>query len=339
MRSERVLDVYATAPPPVNGQAANGAPLACAARWAEAADLSGLLIFTDNSAVDPWLAAQYLLERSERLVPLVAVQPVYMHPFTAARMVCTLSALYGRRIDLNLVAGGYTPDQRALGALLPHDERYERLVEYGRVMAELLEPGRKVTHRGKHYTQGPTVLQPALPEGLRPRVFLAGASPACAWAVRELGCEQLTYPRAIEEYREQPDALDGVGIRIGVIARESSGQAWEVARRRFPPQPRNEAVNLLSMQSVDAQWQNRIWDDSERRHAVEDVYWLHPFRVSQEFCPFLVGDYDEVAERLAQYLGLGVGTLILSAPHDEDDIHHAMTAVRRAERLAGARAG
>jgi alkanesulfonate monooxygenase len=56
-----------------------------------------LLIFTDNDSMDPWAAAQFLLEHTATLVPLVAVQPLYMHPFTAARKVTTLSSMYGRR--------------------------------------------------------------------------------------------------------------------------------------------------------------------------------------------------------------------------------------------------
>ena len=57
------------------------------ARWSEEAGCTGMLVYTDNSIVDPWLVAQTALAATERLAPLVAVQPVYMHPYTAATMV------------------------------------------------------------------------------------------------------------------------------------------------------------------------------------------------------------------------------------------------------------
>src|SRR4051812_6858864 len=77
------------------------------ARWSEDAGCQGMLIYTDNGLVDPWLVAQVVLQATRRLVPLVAVQPVYMHPYAAAKMVATLASLHGRQIMVNLVAGGF----------------------------------------------------------------------------------------------------------------------------------------------------------------------------------------------------------------------------------------
>src|SRR6266496_6617877 len=77
------------------------------ARWSEAAGCEGILIYTDNGLVDPWLIAQEMITHTERLSPLVAVQPVYMHPYTVAKMVASLGFLHGRRVYLNMVAGGF----------------------------------------------------------------------------------------------------------------------------------------------------------------------------------------------------------------------------------------
>ena len=60
------------------------------ARWSESAGLEGILVYTDNGTVDPWLVAQVIVENTRRLCPLVAVQPVYMHPYSVANMVATL---------------------------------------------------------------------------------------------------------------------------------------------------------------------------------------------------------------------------------------------------------
>ena len=68
------------------------------ALWSEMAGCTGTLIYTDNSIVDPWLVAQSVLTHTRTLTPLVAVQPLYMHPYAVAKMVASLGFLSGRRV-------------------------------------------------------------------------------------------------------------------------------------------------------------------------------------------------------------------------------------------------
>src|ERR1700756_3922076 len=108
------------------------------ARWSEQAGCVGALVYADNGLVDPWLVAQLLITATERLAPLVAVQPVYMHPYTVAKLVSSLALLHGRRVDLNLIAGGFRNDLEALGEVTPHDRRYDRLREYATIISARL---------------------------------------------------------------------------------------------------------------------------------------------------------------------------------------------------------
>ena len=97
-----------------------------------------MLVYTDNTEVDPWLVAQHIIQSTSRLCPLVAIQPIYMHPYAVAKMVSSLAHLYGRRVYLNMVAGGFKNDLVALNDATPHDRRYERLVEYTTIIQRLL---------------------------------------------------------------------------------------------------------------------------------------------------------------------------------------------------------
>ena len=108
------------------------------ARWSERAGYRGILVYTDNQLVDPWLVAQLVIEATDQLCPLVAVQPIYMHPYTVAKIVSSIGHVYGRRIYLNMVAGGFRNDLLALGDDTPHDERYERAIEYALIVKRLL---------------------------------------------------------------------------------------------------------------------------------------------------------------------------------------------------------
>src|SRR6267378_865223 len=117
--------VFSTAPQSSDFNAPAYLPrLAQVARWSEDAGCTGILIYTDNSLIDPWLAAQVVIESTKSLCPLVAVQPVYMHPYSVAKMTASLGYLYGRRIYLNMVAGGFKNDLTALDDTTPHDSRY-----------------------------------------------------------------------------------------------------------------------------------------------------------------------------------------------------------------------
>jgi len=90
----------------------------------------GILLYSDNALVDPWLAAHQILGNTERLCPLVAVQPAYLHLYSTAKMVASLSYLYGRKIYLNMIAGGFRGDLLALCDEIAHDDTYRRLREY-----------------------------------------------------------------------------------------------------------------------------------------------------------------------------------------------------------------
>jgi alkanesulfonate monooxygenase len=327
-----LLEIYSTYPPTAITKSIKD--VKDVARWSEAAGLRGLLVFTDNESIDPWAAAQFVLERTTSLVPLVAAQPAYMHPYTAARMVSTIGLLYGRRVDLNLVTGSFRPHLRAVGCFLEHDERYERLVEYGQIISKLLSAERPTTHHAKHYDLVGAVLKPTLPAALAPRVFVAGSSPAAADTARAIGATRLTYPLAPNEFEATDRTLDGAGIRLGIIARESSDAAWKIAHERFPGDPLSEAYRKFTTRACDAQWHSQLWENAHRPGELPDTYWLHPFRTTHEYCPYLVGSYAEVAEILSFYIRMGITTLILSMPREEDDLFHATEVIRFAEKLA-----
>src|ERR1700730_6890322 len=121
------------------------------AQWSERAGCTGILVYSDNSQVDPWLLSQVILENTKCLCPLVAVQPVYMHPYTAAKMISTAGFLFQRRMYLNMVAGGFKNDLAALHEQTPHDARYARLIEYTTIVNRLLTGSSPVSYGGEFY--------------------------------------------------------------------------------------------------------------------------------------------------------------------------------------------
>jgi alkanesulfonate monooxygenase len=326
-----MLTVYTTCPSSHRSPEEFRARAADVARWTEAAGCRGLLVYTDNTLVDPWAAAQFMIERTERLVPLVAVQPVYMHPFSVARTISSIAFCHGRQVDLNLVTGGFVGHLGALGCMLEHDERYDRLLEYAKIVRRLLSSPRPVTHVGRYYGLNGASISPTMAPELAPRMLISGASDACLAAQRALSAVRLAYPRAIDEYAAGEQPLARTGIRLGIIARDTEKEAWSVAHERFPADRLGEQLHDMAAERVESQWHLRLSRDAQARHEPRGCYWLYPFRAYKTFCPYLVGTYGDVAEMLARYLGLGARTIILDVPAEEDDLHHAGLALARAE--------
>jgi alkanesulfonate monooxygenase len=148
------------------------------ARWSEQCGCKGILVCTDNSLVDAWLVSQVIIQNTEKLCPLVAVQPVYMHPYSVAKLVAPFGYLYGRRIYLNMVAGGFKNDLLASDDTTPHDKQYARLIEYTTIIKELLASPAPVSFEGEFYRVDKLKMTPPLAPELFPRIFISGSSDA-----------------------------------------------------------------------------------------------------------------------------------------------------------------
>jgi alkanesulfonate monooxygenase len=302
------------------------------ARWSEQAGCRGILVYTDNGLVDPWLVSQLIVESTERLWPLVAVQPVYMHPYAVAKMVATIGFLYGRRVALNMVAGGFSNDLIALNDTTPHDRRYERLVEYTTIVKQLLESKEPVRFEGAFYRVDKVVLKPSLPPGLQPTIFVSGSSPAGVAAAQAIGAVAVQYPGPPEDSILGPRGMDAgdCGVRVGIIARNDESQAWCVARERFPEDRRGQITHQLASAVSDSAWQKQLSHLAQYWQGPAQTYWLGPFVNYKTFCPYLVGSYGQVAGVLARYMSEGYRTYILDIPPDEEELGHTAITFRRA---------
>jgi alkanesulfonate monooxygenase len=294
------------------------------ARWCDDAGYDGILVYTDNSLVDPWLLSQLILEETKQLAPLVALQPVYMHPYSAAKLVASLAFLHNRRVVLNMVAGGFRNDLLALNDPTEHDARYDRLVEYVTIMEGLLSGRGPVSFDGSYYTVKNLSLTPALPQELFPEIFVSGSSPAGLAAARALGATAVRYPRPPDEEDARPDDESiNFGMRIGVIARDSDEAAWAVASERFPDDRKGQVTHRLAMSVSDSRWHRQLsaLGKTDAR-TCPTPYWLGPFENYKTFCPYLVGSYETVAAELGRYLDLGFNTYILDIPPSEEELDH-----------------
>jgi len=300
------------------------------ARWSEQAGCKGILVYSDNSMLDPWLVSERILRATEALCPLVAVQPIYMHPYSAAKMVATLGFLYGRRIYLNMIAGGFKNDLVSLDDTTPHDKRYRRLEEYTSLILQLLSTGGPVTFEGEFYKVDKLTLKHPLSPELMPGVFISGSSEAGMQSARTIGAVAIQYPRPASECSAEPPSHDvECGIRVGIIARDDEDEAWKIAESRFPMDRKGEITHQLAMKISDSQWHNQLSQTAEGSRDHRSAYWLRPFETYKTFCPYLVGSYAQVSEELARYFSIGFRTVILDIPPNQDELQHVGIAFER----------
>ncbi|MGH3570035.1 MAG: LLM class flavin-dependent oxidoreductase [Pseudonocardia sp.] len=314
------------------------AGVADVARWSERAGCTGILVYTDNGIVDPWLVSQVVIEATERLCPLVAVQPVYLHPYAMAKMVASIAFLHGRAVHLNMLAGGFRNDLLALGDSTAHDERYARTVEYTRIAMDLLRGQAPVSVDGRYYSVTNLSLAPAVPAGLVPEVLVSGSSPAGLHAARALGATPVKYPQPPGEEQTWVGEDADFGVRVGVITRPDADGAWRVAHDRFPADRAGQITHRLATAVSDSHWHRQLSrrPDSPDGTGEPDPYWLGPFQNYQTFCPYLVGSYDSVARMLAHYLDIGSNTFILDIPAAEEELVHIGAVFAKAQELVAA---
>jgi alkanesulfonate monooxygenase len=163
---------------------------------------------------------------------------------------------------------------------------------------------------------------PPLPAEFFPGIFVSGSSEAGLATARETGATAIEYPKPAAQCGagSRPEGMTS-GIRVGIIARPDETDAWQVAYDRFPRDRKGALTHQLAMKTTDSVWHQTLSDLGAERPG-NSTYWLRPFETYKSFCPYLVGNYDQVAEELANYIRIGFRTFILDIPPTEEELQH-----------------
>ena len=302
------------------------------AQAADSLGYYGVLIPTGRSCEDSWVVASALAPLTERLRYLVAIRPGIISPTVSARMAATLDRLSGGRLLINVVTGGDPDENRGDGIHLSHAERYEVTDEFLRIWRRVLQ-GESVDFNGKHLqVENAKALYPPIQKPYPPLYF--GGSSAEA---HDLAAEQvdvyLTWgepPQAvaqkIADVREKA-AKQGrtvkFGIRLHVIVRETAEEAWQAADKLIANiSDETIASAQKSFARFDSEGQRRMAALHGGRRDQLEIYpnlWAGVGLVRGGAGTALVGDPQQVAERIKEYADLGIDSFIFSGyPHLEE---------------------
>lgn len=293
------------------------------AQFSDRNGFEGILLFSGNDVfVEPWAMAQHILAHTDRGSPLIAVNPVYMHPFTVAKFVSSFALIYRRKVYLNMITGTATSDLRGVGDQRSHEARYSRLGEFIFLVRQLLSSPRPINFKGKYFTANDLQLRPRLPTTFMPEFLIAGQSDDARRISTEMGClmMQMLTPNLDK-------GISAPGLNFGIFAREERDQARRAAKLRFQDSAEGRELLKSTMESTDSDWKRRLIDIGKGGDLHESGYWLLPFLTFQADCPYLVGSYADIGAMVRCFAEKNVNTIILDVVADEQELDHVCKAL------------
>ena len=302
------------------------------AQAAERLGYGGVLVPTGRSCEDSWVIASNLAAVTRTLKFLVALRPTTFSVTANARMAATLDRLSAGRLLINVVAGGDAGDLEADGAFLSHDARYDHAREFLTVWKGLLA-GETVDFDGEHIkVKGARQLFPPLQQP-HPPLYFGGSSPAA----HDLAAEQV---ELYISWGERPEdvaakfadlraraAAKGrtvrFGVRLHVIVRETEQEAWAAADRLIRELDDDTVARAqAALARLDSEGQQRmsaLHGGKRDKLEISPNLWAGVGLVRGGAGTALVGNPQQVADRLKEYAALGADTFVLSGyPHLEE---------------------
>jgi alkanesulfonate monooxygenase len=303
------------------------------ARITEDHGWSGALIGASWGRPDTFTVATSLAARTTTFKPLIAIRPGYWRPAHFAAAASTLDHLSGGRVLVNIVSG--QDNLAAYGdAEVDRAARYARTKEFMRLVRRLWTQ-ENVTFRGEHFGVRDSTVTPrpfGAAEGRHPRLFFGGASAEAEEVSVTEADVQLFWGEPLDGIAERIERLTGLagklgrdlaplefGLRITTVVRETSEEAWEVARTRVDAMAEGTGVSRLTdHQGKKSVGQKRLVDLADQGDVLDDCLYTAPGKVGGggAATTWLVGSFGEVAAALRKYEALGVTHFILSdAPY------------------------
>lgn len=309
----------------------------------------GVLIPTGRYCEDAWLVAASLISLTARLRFLVALRPTLQGPSHAARLTATLDRLSGGRALVNIVTGGDTEENHADGIFLSHSERYAATREFLAVYRRLLA-GETVDHAGQHVRVEKSRLMLSPTQNGGPPILFGGSSPEALDIASQFVDEYLTWGEPPAQVAEKIAAVRTAaerrgrrvtfGIRLHVVVRETSAEAWAEADRIISRlDDATIAAAQASLARSDSVGQKRMLQlHSGRRDQLEisPNLWAGVGLVRGGAGTALVGSPEEIEMRIREYSDIGIRSFILSGyPHLEEAHRFAELVLPRLTSRAG----
>ncbi|MGR7001863.1 LLM class flavin-dependent oxidoreductase [Yinghuangia aomiensis] len=277
--------------------------LSAVGRAADVAGFDGATVPYDPAGEDSWITAGTLLRESRWLRVGAEFHPGFATPVYAAKLSVTLQRFTDARLDWHVVVDADETAQRALGDFVTGDDRYARADEFLTVARGVWHE-RAFSYEGRFHQVVDGGFFGPLSGVPFPRVHLTGTSDAALALsakhadvhVFALDADPAVLAGHIARLRAAAGARRdgiGIGLRVPLLVREDANEAAEALTRRAG----TGAGTGAGLSAAD-----------------NAVVWHGFDAFGHRDTAGLVGSYDGVAARLAEYREtLGITRFFLAA--------------------------
>lgn len=263
----------------------------------------------DFDQLDAWTAAAALAALTTRIELIAAIKPQLFHPVLLAKMALQIEAISRGRFAINLVNAWNKVEFERTGLnFAEHDDRYAYGRDWISIVSRLLA-GESVTHRSENFDLKDCSLFPRSSHRARPTIYVGGESTPARDLVADHGDVWFINGQPLEDVaaliadvRRRP--RHGPPLRFGlsafVIARATTAEAKEVEAHLAALAARDAPVRAV-----------------QRANSDPKVVMLQTLAKSPRLGSNggtgagLVASYDEVAERIEAFHGLGIELFML----------------------------
>jgi alkanesulfonate monooxygenase len=296
-------------------------------RFVRALDDGGFdwtLVAYSSASADAEQIAQFVVNNSERIKPMLAHRPGFVFPTRVAKALATLDRIGRGRLGVHIISGGNDTEQAREGDYLTKTQRYARSEEFITVLRKVWTATGPISHEGEFYRfeDFATEIRPyqdAIP------ISVGGSSPEAYRVGGRQGDIFGLWGEPLKETAEQIAAVNAVADAAGrprpriwvsfrPIVAPTDELAWEKAHRilaqvrqtvaarpagsRYPKPGDGRPANVGSQ---------RLLDVAARGELHDRALWTPLVTATNAAgsSTALVGSYETVAKALLDYVDIG----------------------------------
>lgn len=258
---------------------------------------------------------------------LAAVRSGEVHPPMLARSIATLDHMLKGRLTINIISSDLP------GTTLESSQRYAR----SREVIEILKQAwtqEEINFKGDFYQfQLPTAPIKPYQQNGGPLLYFGGYSPDGVALCAEHCDVYLMWPETESKLQGLMDTMTTqaatfgrqvhYGLRVHVIVRETESEAKAYAQHLISNLDLKQGTAIRNRaqdaKSLGVARQSELRDEADKEFFVEPHLWTGIGLARSGCGAAIVGDPDQVYNKLQRYMAMGIRSFILSGyPHEQE---------------------
>ena len=263
---------------------------------------------------------------TEQIRLLVAVRCGELWVPQLARQLATLDQMLAGRLSINIISSDIP------GETMASEPRYQRTRETMMALRQLLN-GESVSMQGEFLNLDIDPPNARTVSGNSPLFYFGGLSEPARDVAAECSDVFLMWPGTLPEVdsiltdmRKRAASYNRslkYGYRVHVIVRETENEAIDASRELISKLDAAEGERIraqsLDSTSVGVRAQGMLREGADADGFAEENLWTGIGRARSGCGAAIVGDPDQVLNKLKQYIDLGIEAFILSGyPHQQE---------------------